>query len=196
MRSSLTLLARRTRLLASEVIKNAQDLEKARITAVSSLSEDSLNPYFQQLPTHLMKFFTKYPPAPFAQYSERPTSTHADDANPFLPNKHPVTNSWHKPKYSLKRQADLYKAAYRLGITHLLPKLGNNKRFYEDKYENKRPMAGTQRFKLHKWERNMEARQEELKEALDKADETIGAAKNRAYRKRLEERAKSIPKFL
>lgn len=196
MRSSLVLFARRARFLASTVLENAKELEKSHLAAGNTLPEDTKNPYFQQLPPHLMKFFSKYPPTPFAKYSERPTSTHADDANPFLPNKHPVTNRWHKPKYSLRRQADLYKAAYRLGITHLLPKLGNNKRFYEDKYENKKPIDGTLRFKLHKWERNFESRQQEIKEALEKADEVIGASKNKRYRKKLEEKANKPSKIL
>lgn len=196
MKPTLAVFGRRVRLLASEVLKNAEELELAQKLAGKTLPADTEDPWFQQLPPNLSNFFKKYPPPPFREYSDRPTSTHADDSNPFLPNKHPVTNRWHEPKYSLRRQSDLYKAAYRLGITHLLPKLGNNKKFYEEKYANKTPMAGSVRFKLHKWERNLEARQVELAEAVQKADQVIGAAKNRKFRKKQQEKAHKKKSFL
>ncbi|CAI4496352.1 CFF_collapsed_G0021130.mRNA.1.CDS.1 [Saccharomyces cerevisiae] len=35
---------------------------------------------------------------------------------PFLPNKHPVTQRFHDPKYSLRRMSDVYKLALRYGV--------------------------------------------------------------------------------
>ncbi|KAI0261602.1 hypothetical protein BC834DRAFT_829875 [Gloeopeniophorella convolvens] len=41
--------------------------------------------------------------------------------NPFVPHKNPNTGRWAPPKYSLRRQADLIKAARASGTLHLLP---------------------------------------------------------------------------
>ena len=55
------------------------------------------------------------------------TKLYADKAravklpNPFLPRLNPVSGRWAPPKYSLRRQADLVKAARKSGWLHLLP---------------------------------------------------------------------------
>ncbi|KAI0077389.1 hypothetical protein K474DRAFT_1621397 [Panus rudis PR-1116 ss-1] len=41
--------------------------------------------------------------------------------NPFLPRRNPETGRWAPPKYSLRQQADLVKAAKASGTLHLLP---------------------------------------------------------------------------
>jgi large subunit ribosomal protein L25 len=41
--------------------------------------------------------------------------------NPFLPKLRPKTGKWHKPEYSLRRQAELVKKAHATGTMHLLP---------------------------------------------------------------------------
>ena len=41
--------------------------------------------------------------------------------NPFLPKLNPKSGKWHKPNYSLRRQADLVKKAHACGSMHLLP---------------------------------------------------------------------------
>lgn len=41
--------------------------------------------------------------------------------NPFVPRKNPVTGRWAPPKYSLRRQAELIKAAKTTNTLHLLP---------------------------------------------------------------------------
>jgi large subunit ribosomal protein L25 len=182
MRQSLQKLARRQRLLASEVLAKAEKLKGLQ-------KEGSGDPFFAQLPRPLATFLQKFPPAPFRTYSEKPTSTHAEDANPFLANKHPVTNKWHSPKYSLRRQSDLYKMAYRFGITHLLPKLANDKKFYEEKYLTKVPPIGSLRFKLTKGERIAPLRQQEVDQALANADDTIAKAKGTKYRRKLDKKS-------
>lgn len=197
----------RQRLRASQIIENAQTLkhlqhEQSVNAAASELSTLDLsavpqgNPFFLQLPKPLSDFFIRYPPAPFRQYAVKSTSTDAADANPFIANRHPATDRLHDPIYSLRRQSDLYKAAYRYGITHLLPQLANNKKFYEDKYENKTPIRGSHRFKLSKAERKAPARQKEMADALAKADETILQARGAKFRRRLEaKQKKSLPWF-
>ena len=41
--------------------------------------------------------------------------------NPFLPKRNPKSGKWHKPTYSLRRQAELVKKAHASGCMHLLP---------------------------------------------------------------------------
>ena len=41
--------------------------------------------------------------------------------NPFLPKFNPKSGKWHKPNYSLRRQAELVKKAHATGTMHLLP---------------------------------------------------------------------------
>ncbi len=131
---------------------------------------------FDSLPLKLVNFFKKYPPASLRQYADKPVSTTDLNANPFMPNRHPVTQKTHDSIYSLRRQSDLYKLAYRYGIQDLLPPI-LHKKFFEEKYETKVPMKGTRIFKGHKRERFRDARRAEVAEAISKADEIILAAK-------------------
>ncbi|CAN6626730.1 large ribosomal subunit protein mL59 [Trichomonascus vanleenenianus] len=190
MKPSLQVLARsKAKPLASEILKSVE-IVQGRIASVEpqGLPTDMVNPFFASLPVNLQNFFRRYPPPPYKTYADKPTLTNAEDANPFLSNRHPVTKRWSAPKYSLRRQSDLYKAAYRYGITHLLPKLGNDKRLYEDKHENKTPVRGSQQFKLTKGERTKETRKAEVDDAVARADEIIIAARGAAYRRRIEKK--------
>lgn len=177
MKPSLALF-RVPRRLAQDVLKSAESVEKA--------GNVSANPYFAELPVVLQNFFKKYPPAPFRTYSDKPTATNAPDANPFLANKHPITQNWHKPRYSMRRQADLWKAAYRFGIEHLLPNLLHNKTFYEQRYATAKPVRGQLFFKLSKGERAAPSREVEVKEATAKADSKILEKKGKRFEKFLE----------
>lgn len=220
MRSSLSLLHNfeaiavrqaprlRERLQASEILENVQtlkQLQSEQVTAdaikeaVSDSGAETVpqgNPFFLQLPKPLAEFFARYPPTPFRQYADKSTFTDAADANPFVANRHPITKRLHDPIYSFRRQSDLYKTAYRYGITHLLPPLTNGKKFYEDKYENKTPVRGSHRFKLSKAERKAPERQKEMAEALAKADEVIAKARGNKFKRRLEaKQKKGLPWF-
>lgn len=179
MRASIIACARRRYRLAGEILNTVE-------SSTPSISAADKNPFFAQLPKPLQAFFEKYPPAPYAEYSAVSTSTHAKDANPFLPNKHPVTNSWHDPVYSLRRQSDLYKMAYRFGVTHLLPPM--KKKFYEEKHETKNVPIGSMKFKLTKSERAAPQRQAEIAQALSVADETIAKARGTKYKKKLQKK--------
>lgn len=208
MRPSLVLglnARRLPRLLASEIIQQANankaafQKEAERIKSLPETEQATSkpeDPYFATLPPLLRRFFEKYPPAPFAKYADKPTSTHAEDANPFLPNKHPFTGRWHDPRYSLRQQADLWKTAYRYGVEHLLPKLGNDKTFYEARYESKKLVDGASRFKLTKSERNREARQKEIADAVARADDIIAEARGSRVRRRLEKKAAKRPAYV
>ena len=58
----------------------------------------------------------------FGPFSEPPKSaTTIQLPNPFLPKFNPKSGKWHKPNYSLRRQAELVKEAHATGSLHLLP---------------------------------------------------------------------------
>ncbi|KAK6453662.1 mitochondrial ribosomal protein MRPL25 [Scheffersomyces xylosifermentans] len=140
---------------------------------------------FAKLPQKLHNFFIKYPPRPFAQYSEKPSTIVDPNLNPFYPNKNPETGRWHGAKYSLRRSSDLYKMARKFGIQDLLPPLP--KKFYEEKYFNKNWMRGVLTQKKRKWERDFPEKLEAREQAIAKMDETIAAARPR-YKKQLEKK--------
>lgn len=137
--------------------------------------------YFQLLPDTLKTFFKKYPPG--VKYSSKPTSTHAIDANPFLPNKHPVTGRYHNPKYSLRRMSDLYKLARQYGLHELLPP--RNKLFFEEKYQQKKFMKGVLLPKGHKYELAYQEKMQKMRDAIKNADEYILEVKGRKYKNKL-----------
>jgi large subunit ribosomal protein L25 len=62
----------------------------------------------------------------FGPLPESPTSPTTSESilqlpNPFLPKLNPKSGKWHKPTYSLRRQAELVKKAHASGTMHLLP---------------------------------------------------------------------------
>ncbi|QPG75355.1 hypothetical protein FOA43_002708 [Brettanomyces nanus] len=143
---------------------------------------------FKKLPMKLQNFFTRYPPSPIRSYANKPTLTNAPDANPFLSNIHPVTKTFHDPIYSLRRQSELYKLAYKFGIVDLMPSLANGKKLFAEKYESKPVLRGVLRPKGHKWERTYDDRMKRLEEGMAKADDVLIQYRGSKYKKRLEKR--------
>lgn len=143
---------------------------------------------FKKLPVKLQTFFTRYPPAPIRGYAEKQTLATAPDANPFLPNIHPVTKKVQDPIYSLRRQADLYKLAYKFGVADLMPKMQNGKLLYDEKYAKKPLLKGLVNPKGHKWERTYDERRQKLEDGIAKADEVLVEHRGAKYKKRLERR--------
>ncbi|CCH43457.1 54S ribosomal protein L25, mitochondrial [Wickerhamomyces ciferrii] len=142
---------------------------------------DQSNPasYFDTLPGKLKRFFERYPPRPFKEYASKSTLTNAPDANPFIANKHPVTQRYHTSKYSMRRQSDLWKLAYRFGIQDYLPPLQNGKKFYQEKYDSRPIMKGVLRPKGHKYERTAAERIAAREEAISKIDDVIAQHKSK-----------------
>lgn len=138
--------------------------------------------FFDLLPAQLRNFFKRYPPS--VQYASRPTSTHALEANPFMPNKHPITGKYHEPKFSLRRMSDMYKMASLYGVQDFLPPM--KKKFYEEKYENKRLMKGVLLPKGHKHELARGEKMAKMKEAIANADKFILEVKGSKYQRKLE----------
>lgn len=91
--------------------------------------------------------------------------------NPFLPYRNPETNRWRAPKYSLRRQADLVKLAQKHGVEPLLPPSRKSSAFKEARLlEKGLRVKGTgegQRVKGHKWERQMPAKLEVRRKAME-----------------------------
>ncbi|GMM37643.1 mitochondrial 54S ribosomal protein YmL25 [Saccharomycopsis crataegensis] len=166
-----------------------------KVTSVLRQSASASNAeYFEQLPQILKNFFTKHSPATATTYSQKPTFTNDPTANPFLPNKHPVTLKYHSPQYSLRRQSVLYKTAKMYGIEDLLPSL-NNKKFFEDKYTTKSFMKGVLRPKGHKHELSKESRQEAIKKAMETMETTIAKVKGSKYKKKMEKKREEEKKW-
>ncbi|RLV89767.1 54S ribosomal protein L25 mitochondrial [Spathaspora sp. JA1] len=138
---------------------------------------------FSKLPAKLHNFFIKYPPRPFGQYAAGKSTINDPNLNPFFPNKNVENGKWHEPVFSRRRSADLYKMAYKFGIHDLLPPMP--RKFYQDKYDNKNWMRGVLWQKKSKWERELPAKLEARKEALENMDDII-IEKRPSYRKQLE----------
>jgi large subunit ribosomal protein L25 len=90
--------------------------------------------------------------------------------NPFLPQRHPITQKLHDPQFSLRRQAELVKLARDHGIEELLPftvkKTAERGRARE---ENGLRVKGTgvgQRVKGKRWERTLKGRLEKRRQAM------------------------------
>lgn len=151
---------------------------------------------FAKLPTKLQNFFTKFPPAPVKKYADQPTLTTAEDANPFLPNRHAVTGRTHEPLYTMRRQSDLFKLAYKFGIADLLPPLANGKKFFAEKQAASPILKGVLYPKGHKWERTYAERKQRIEDALAEADNVLIKYRGRKYKKRLERRKLEQPKWV
>lgn len=151
---------------------------------------------FAKLPVKLQNFFTKFPPAPLKQYASEPTLTTAPNANPFLPNRHPVTGRTHEPLYSLRRQSDLYKLAYKFGIADLMPPLANGKKFFAEKQASSPILKGVLYPKGHKWERTLAERKQKIQDALEQVDDVLIKYRGRKYKQRLERRKEEEKKWI
>ena len=65
-----------------------------------------------------LKIFGPLPESPISATTSKTT---VQLPNPFLPKLNPKSGKWHKPNYSLRRQAELVKKAHASGSMHLLP---------------------------------------------------------------------------
>jgi len=66
-----------------------------------------------------LRLFGPFPEPPKSDTTSQPTILQLP--NPFLPKLNPKSGKWHKPNYSLRRQAELVKKAHASGSMHLLP---------------------------------------------------------------------------
>ncbi|KAI1005597.1 hypothetical protein K3495_g2621 [Podosphaera aphanis] len=75
------------------------------------------------LPPKLTRFFARYPPPVINPSCGKDKAERAEFQyhNPFKATRDPITNRWHDPVFSLRRQADLVKLAREHGVEELLP---------------------------------------------------------------------------
>lgn len=73
------------------------------------------------LPRKLQRFLARYPSPQIVKPGATPTHYQTATENPFLVSTNQYTGKLQKPVYSLRRQADLVKAARKYGIEELLP---------------------------------------------------------------------------
>ena len=103
--------------------------------------------------------------------------TNGPNPNPFLPWRNPETSRWRAPKYSLRRQADLIKLAKKHGVEPLLPPSRKSSAFKEARLlEHGLRVRGTgegQKVKGHKWERQMPAKLEKRRKAMEGMPELV-----------------------
>jgi len=75
--------------------------------------------------------------------------------NPFLPKFNPKSGKWHRPSYSLRRQADLVNKAHATGSMHLLPP-GPKKAAFESRMQRvaapAKPPPSVPAGKVEKWD--------------------------------------------
>lgn len=73
------------------------------------------------LPKQLLSFFRRHPPASATSWMPAPGTTARLPKNPFRPTKNTYTLRYQEPRYSIRRQSDLYNLAEAHNVHHLLP---------------------------------------------------------------------------
>lgn len=153
-------------------------------------------------PSLVAKFLLRESPASISSDPSAPLLPFASTSahNPFLPSKaHASANSFTAPRYSLRRQKVLHREVARLGLSpDVLPASAPRKApkapsttplirasahipkahaLNEAELEKRGPYLGRKgaAFKGKVWERNLAARKDELKVALEGADAKIAA---------------------
>lgn len=129
----------------------------------------SVREQFQKLPKILQGFFKRYPPVS----SESWAKTGEERFNPFLPYRNEFSGRWNDPKYSNRRQADLYKAARRLGLEQFLPTESR----WNQSSEPAGIIRGSRFFKKTIPERTLLSRERRVEEALKNMDARIHGMK-------------------
>jgi large subunit ribosomal protein L25 len=105
--------------------------------------------------------------------------------NPFLPTKNYTTGKWRGPALGLRIQADLVKLAKAHGVEALLPPGRKSTAFKEQRVlEQGLRVRGTgegQKVKGHKWERQLPAKLDVRRKAMDNMPEMIREWQQRGH---------------
>ncbi|KAI9724540.1 MAG: hypothetical protein M1812_000608 [Candelaria pacifica] len=160
------------------------------------------------LPRQLTRFFARYPPPAFQQLlpqspqapsttspttsPSHPNTTSSDVhtpsepyKNPFASQLNPITQKWHDPVFSLRRQADIVKLARNHGVEGLLPFTvkGTEERLRR-REENGLRVKGTgigQKVKGKEWERTLKGRLAKRKKAMIEMPKLVRNWKERGH---------------
>ncbi|PGH04642.1 hypothetical protein AJ79_07039 [Helicocarpus griseus UAMH5409] len=121
----------------------------------------------------------------FSAMSKNFLRSDPEHPNPFLPYKNPETGRWRGALISLRRQNELVKLAAKYGVEELLPPSRKSKEYRDTRaVEMGLRVRGTgigQKVKGHKWERTIESRLEERKQAMLGMPEMIRLWKQRGH---------------
>lgn len=166
----------------------------------------------QSLPPRLLNFFKRYPPPQLSGLSSSAsqlesfsgalsegTLSQSSDVvasapsttpssifrNPFLAYRHPITQAFHGPPISLRRQSELIKLATQHNVLPLMPYSPKSPEVREQKrLENGLRVQGTgmgKRVKGKLWERTLKGRLENRRKALEGMPEMVRLWKERGH---------------
>ena len=125
------------------------------------------------LPRQLLSFFKRHPPASATSWA-REVADGRSPQNPFRASKNTYTLKYNEPRYSIRRQTDLFKLASIYKVEHLLPPRVPHK---EEKLG--KTMKGLTRWKGTKMERTRDARIEAIRSKTMEAKKIVKARKTR-----------------
>ncbi|RKF61042.1 54S ribosomal protein L25, mitochondrial [Erysiphe neolycopersici] len=142
----------------------------------------------KSLPPKLTRFFARYPPLsilPSSRLKDSKLQPKYRFVNPFKATRDPITNRWHDPVFSLRRQADLVKLARQHGVEELLPAtVKSTKAKLRRKLKHGSRIKGTgvgQTVKGKESERTMKARLEKRRQAMLAMPQMIQTWKERGH---------------
>lgn len=140
------------------------------------------------LPRQLLSFFKRHPPASAESWMPDPRTVKKIPQNPFRGTKNTYTLRYQEPRYSIRRQTDLYNLAGQYGVQHLLP----------PRAPHKETKVGPVMKTLTKWkgtksERTKDARAADIKEKTAAARVIVKARKARTRIKKRKQRTGIVP---
>lgn len=135
------------------------------------------------LPRQLISFFKKHPPASASSWLPATAPGTRPPKNPFRPSKNTYTLKFEEPRYSIRRQTNLFNLAEQFQIAHLLPPRVPHK---EGKVGN--VMKGLRQWKGTKMERTRDARIATIKAKTEVAKKVVRARKVRTKAKKRSQR--------
>lgn len=135
------------------------------------------------LPRQLLSFFKKHPPATASSWLPTPATGERPPKNPFRPTKNTYTLRFEEPRYSIRRQSDLFNLAEQYNVQHLLPP-----RVPHKEAKVGAVMKGLRQWKGTKMERTRDARIAEIKAKTAVAKGVVKARKVRTKTKKRKQR--------
>lgn len=147
----------------------------------------SLQPSSRQivsgLPRQLLSFFRKHPPASSSSWLPAAVPGTRPPKNPFRPSKNTYTLKYEEPRYSIRRQTNLFNLAEQYHLAHLLPPRVPHK---ESKVGA--VMKGLRQWKGTKMERTRDARIATINAKTAVAKKVVRARKARTKAKKRSQR--------
>lgn len=135
------------------------------------------------LPRQLLSFFKRHPPASSSSWMPAPGAVERPPKNPFRASKNTFTLRYEEPRYSIRRQTDLFHLATKYDVAHLLPPRAEHKEAKVGAV-----MKGLRQWKGTKMERTRDARIATIKAKTEEAKKVVRARKSRTKAKKRSQR--------